>query len=273
LPTASARIVRIRHSRRIIARWAVAVLLVAVGVLGQTGAGPALASGAESLPVIAGDRLTYPRGNVCTAGAILRDSSSGQQLTQYRRSIRYVLTAGHCGDMGDQVRTGSAVLRAVVGKSSVSDLELVRVDPQRFLTFGCHATTRGPYCLPGSDYRPRGRGRIRMGTPRPSQGSGPSRGGTSSSAPSARTPGSCAPGPCPGTPAACGRREGGWAPPFADRILLRGDSGGPVVSRSRYVYGIISATTASSTIPFSMAYVTLTQFQSEKPSFRLAPAD
>ena len=56
-----------------------------------------------SRAIMAGTKLVGVRG-ACTAGLVLKDDSALSGLTEYRRSVRVVLTAGHCGNSSSTSR-------------------------------------------------------------------------------------------------------------------------------------------------------------------------
>ncbi|HEY6793177.1 MAG TPA: trypsin-like serine protease [Kineosporiaceae bacterium] len=239
---------------RIPSRVRVGVVAVGVAVLAVAATAAVTVPRAVAVPQSRGGEPfmagTDMRGTSmrCTAGLVLMDNSVLGGTTEYRRSVRFVLTAGHCGQVGDRFVTvpEGNVVGDVVWKSPTHDLLLIRVEPR---------LDRGvdPGCLPGSwtlpcvavsaHYYPRAVGRVFTGGPQQSE-SVPVGGTTQSGVPI------CISGGVSGT--ICGHTS---APPptdyppdppdARDRAFTAGsvgtqpgDSGAPLYSFNGNVFGI-----------------------------------
>ncbi|HEY6793150.1 MAG TPA: trypsin-like serine protease [Kineosporiaceae bacterium] len=148
----------------------VAVLAIAATAAVTVPRAAAVPRSRGSEPFMAGTDMHSNRAARCTAGLVLMDNSLLGGITEYRRSVRFVLTAGHCGQVGDRFFTvpEDNVVGDVVWKSATHDLLLIRVEPR---------LDRGvaPGCLPGSStlpcvaisshYYPRAVGRVFTGGP------------------------------------------------------------------------------------------------------------
>lgn len=202
----------------------------------------------EQIPVIAGSRIQFPRDSDCTVGLVLKKNGYWENVTAYKRAVRYILTADHCGRTGEDVRVGNSIIGTVVWRSGVSDLQLVQVPPFTRRYQHCFATSTGPYCSIGFTYEPRAVGKIMTTSRRvrgdvaiPITGTGHPSTNEVFCTSGAVTAWNCSWGLVDTPPA--------WLQP---RILERtaesfaanvayGDSGGPVASSSGVIYGIISA--------------------------------
>ncbi|WP_348521239.1 trypsin-like serine protease [Curtobacterium flaccumfaciens] len=265
-------------SRRVRLAAAVAVIVGLTGAL--LASAPASADTIPSNPdrivepVIAGTKVNVPFGS-CTVGAVLVPKSIFSRITTYQRAVRWLVLAKHCAPMYATVSIGSSPLGNVVWRSATSDIELVRVSPRRDTSREiCYAHSNSPAtCSPFVSYTPRASGQV-----------------------FARSAGRIARVPINGSADPDGRFcTSGWAsgvqcvwhgiamPPNAqlayqhlaaadaDELtnLAPGDSGGPVVSYSNQLLGIISSNFTSTTI---MLYTPIRQVLTELFSYELAPA-
>lgn len=136
--------------RRVLRRRAsIAGLVLALVVgLGVATTGPA--SAVEPLRtdpnnIVGGTQLDMPRVP-CTAAFVLSSIGFWDNLTAYRRAIRYVATTGHCGNEGDVVKVGGSVVGKVYYKADDADLMLVRVVPTTRRSRYCHFEVKGYTC-------------------------------------------------------------------------------------------------------------------------------
>jgi hypothetical protein len=258
------------------------LMSLAVVSMVVTGLSPAFAvdPGRQELPIVAGTELAFPTGN-CTAGLVLVADGVLWNVTQYQRAVRYVLTAGHCGEVNDAVglntaSSGRKQVGKVIWKSGVSDLELVRIEPDSQRGETCSVTSTGPFCTITVNYTPRAFGRVITTA-------GSQLSVTGVSAPS-DTEIFCTSGKT--TNFMCTWHTYTLDPPIrgADAGVVyaettasntdAGDSGGPVVSRSGGVnYGIIlGGGNPDGREPTVMPYTPISQFSSEQSGYSLAPA-
>ncbi|HEY6795426.1 MAG TPA: trypsin-like serine protease [Kineosporiaceae bacterium] len=239
-----------------------------------------------SVPFMAGTMMSGTHMG-CTAGLVLMDTSVFGGITEYRRSVRFILTAGHCGQVGDRFTTmpEGNVGGDVVWKSATHDLLLIRVEPR---------LDRGvaPGCIPGSGtlpcvaisshYYPRAVGRVFTGGPGNSDSVAV--GGTTQSGVSI-----CISGGVSGT--ICGHtsmpRPAGFPPdpPDAqDRAFTSGpstvpaDSGGPLYSFNGNVFGILRGDNATMRAGGSIdilgaIYTPVSVFFAERSGYALAPPE
>jgi hypothetical protein len=135
--------------RRIPARMrvalGVAVLAVAATAAATTPHAAAVPQSRSSEPIMAGTTLESDEG-YCTAGLVLKDNSALGGVTEYRRSVRFILTAGHGGQVGEHFTTTAGnVVGDVVWKSTTHDLMLIRVEPRldRGVAAGCQGVLDG----------------------------------------------------------------------------------------------------------------------------------
>ncbi|WP_144267602.1 chymotrypsin family serine protease [Leifsonia xyli] len=133
---------RFRRARGRVLKAAMAVVLVAGAVLVSEAPASAVRPERMTTPVMAGTELIFPGTypHPCTAGFVVKKNGFWSNLTSYRRAIRYVVTAGHCGNVGDVVDTAGGPIGKVIWKSNISDLMMIRVLP---------AVARRSHCFVG----------------------------------------------------------------------------------------------------------------------------
>ena len=236
----------------------------------------------QSLPIVAGTKLTYSGHRDCTAGLVLRWTGTLSNLTPYQRAVRYVLTAGHCGGVNTEVKVADISVGKVIWKSGKHDLALIRVEPSATRHAVCSAPSTGMSCSIAVDYTPRAVNQIILPSLR-TRSEGLVR-VTGTGAPSTNEV-FCTSGAVTGVICTWGKEHvTGWAHPIENDTfryaetygsnIVQGDSGGPVASTSGKVYGIIAEfgrpETHSAT---SMRYHSLDQFFSEQHGYALAPTN
>lgn len=231
-------------------------------------------------PILSGTQLVFPQGE-CTAGLVLKKTGMWENMTPYRRAVRYVLTASHCGRTNDDVKVGNQVVGKFVWRSERSDLRLVRIEPSRRNFTHCSAPSTGLTCSIVTTYEPLALGKIFVST----TGIALSIRGTGAPntnevfCTSGHTTGiNCTWGKVPTPP--------GWMHPVTPEITKSaetygrnvegGDSGGPVASFGTrgLIYGIISTKGMHwSEHPNKMTYVPIAQFFQEQPGYEIAPSN
>ncbi|NKI75393.1 hypothetical protein Dpoa2040_002683 [Dickeya sp. CFBP 2040] len=257
--------------------------LIAAGILASLASGSALAIDPARLqqPVVGGTVLTMSLGNQCTAGLVLKQTGGWANLTPYRRAVRFVLTAGHCGDYNSTVSVNGADIGYVSWKSDVSDLELIRVEPVRHVYRHCDAPSTGIHCTIVPRYEPLAVGKVllsRSALYRSREG-GLVAIAVTDHAPAPSTNRFCTSGfmtdvLCDWTDA---RIPAGYpvtvqglraATPDFGGLTSPGDSGGPVVSTSGVIHGIIKGQNDNLNM---MLYTSTAQFFHEMPNYTIAP--
>ncbi len=256
--------------------------LGAVSILAFFASGSALAIDPARLhqPVVGGTVLTMSLGNECTAGLVLKQKGFLANLTPYRRAVRFVLTAGHCGSYNSSVSVRGTDLGYVSWKSNVSDLELIRVEPINHSYRFCSAPSTGINCSVVSTYEPRALGKVLLSQAAVYRSR---EGGLVSIAVSGHAPASpderfCTSGRTSdvmcywtaaripaGNPTSAGSL--GATADFGD-LTSPGDSGGPVVNTSGVMHGIIQAHAPNLNM---MVYTSTAQFFHEQPDYEIAP--
>jgi hypothetical protein len=102
----------------------------------------------QMTPIKGGTELRFPDEKNCTAGMVLKKNGLWANLTSSRKAVRYVVTGGHCGSIGDQVIVANRTLGKVIWKSGISDLMLIRVLPSYYQTSHCGIGGSGaPNCI------------------------------------------------------------------------------------------------------------------------------
>ncbi|MBT1633085.1 S1 family peptidase [Curtobacterium flaccumfaciens] len=273
-----------RHAHPALVRsLAVAVSLAAVVGATLTWAPSASATTSDpdrvAAPIIAGTEVGVP-GGTCTVGAVLAAKGFRSQFTQYQRATRWVVLAKHCAPMQAPVQLGGATVGSVVWQSVESDLELAVVPP-----LACtRARAATGSCDPSvATWTPRASGRVftrvggvlarpavtGIGQPDadPFCTSGASSGllcsWTSTRVPAASRPGA--------QHLAAARADAGAG-------IEPGDAGGPVISTTNRLLGIISGSTTGaagatgSTGSTVLLYTPIRQVLTELFRYRLAPA-
>ncbi|HEY6797684.1 MAG TPA: trypsin-like serine protease [Kineosporiaceae bacterium] len=255
--------------------------LLLAGSAGTTATSSAAPQPRDAEPFMAGTSLRQADSHEgCTAGPVLQDNSLLGGITEYRRSVRFILTAGHCGTVGEQWTTTSGVfVGSVVWKSTTHDLMLIRVEPR--LDQGVN-----PGCIPGSGtlpcvaisshYYPRAVGRVFTGGPYNSDSIAVT--GTTRSAGDI-----CISGGYNGT--TCGHNSTARPPDFSDppnaqgQAFTRGpmtlpgpgDSGGPVFSNNGNVLGVYAGAWARGDVWKGARYTPIDLFFAEQSGYALAP--
>lgn len=272
-----------RHAQPALARTlAVAVSLAAVVGAALTWAPSASAATSDSdrtaAPIIAGTEVGVP-GGTCTVGAVLTAKGFRSQRKQYQRATRWVVLAKHCAPLQAPVQLDGATVGNVVWQSPESDLELAVVPPlactrARAATGSCDQSV--------ATWTPRASGRVfnrvdgglvraavtGIGKPDadPFCTSGAASGllcsWTATRVPAASHPGA--------QHLAAARAGAGIEP---------GDAGGPVISATNQLYGIVSGSstraatgTTSTTGSTVLLYTPVQQVLTELFRYRLAPA-
>ncbi|MDT0234667.1 trypsin-like serine protease [Curtobacterium sp. BRB10] len=268
-----------RHAQAALVRTlAVAVPLAAVVGATLTWAPSASATTSDpdrvAAPIIAGTEVGVP-GGTCTVGAVLAAKGFRSQLEQYQRATRWVVLAKHCAPLQAPVRLDGATVGSVVWQSAESDLELAVVPP-----LACtRARAATGSCDPSvAAWTPRASGRVfnrvdggltraavtGIGQPDadPFCTSGAASGllcsWTATRVPTASRPGV--------QHLAAARAEAGAG-------IEPGDAGGPVISATNRLYGIISGSpTTSASGSTVLLYTPVRQVRTELFRYRLAPA-
>ncbi|MBO9050858.1 trypsin-like serine protease [Curtobacterium flaccumfaciens] len=272
-----------RHAQPALARTlAVAVSLAAVVGAALTWAPSASAATSDSnrvaAPIIAGTEVGVP-GGTCTVGAVLTAKGFRSQRKQYQRATRWVVLAKHCAPLQAPVQLDGATVGNVVWQSPESDLELAVVPPlactrARAATGSCDQSV--------ATWTPRASGRVfnrvdgglaraavtGIGKPDadPFCTSGAASGllcsWTATRVPAASHP---------GVQHLAAARAGAGIEP--------GDAGGPVISTTNRLYGIVSGSstraatgTTSTTGSTVLLYTPARQILTELFRYRLAPA-
>ncbi|WP_157726214.1 trypsin-like peptidase domain-containing protein [Xanthomonas citri] len=262
----------------------VAPLSVAIFAAGQVGAVELMR---KELPVVAGTEIYFSGGQGCTAGLIVKKTGAFNNLTEYQRAVRYIVTAEHCVSPNQEVTVGGVAgvggqtIGKVAWKSSVSDLALIRVEPSATRYQSCFSTSAGPHCVINVRYSPRAVGKVFLTSLRTRSVTAIAVAATGVAAQN-RT--FCTSGAITGVNCEWTREPPpqGWQHTAGLTVgatnphlgLQHGDSGGPVVEYpSGNIYGIVSyrQVPLESHLPFFMGYTPISQFFSEQPGYALAP--
>jgi len=272
-----------RHAQPALVRsLAVAVSLAAVVGATLTGAPSASATTNNpdrvAAPIIAGTEVGVPGGS-CTVGAVLSAKGFRSQRKQYQRATRWVVLAKHCAPLQAPVQLDGATVGNVVWQSAESDLELAVVPPlactrARAATGSCDQSV--------ATWTPRASGRVFnrvdgglaraavTGIGKPDADPFCTSGAASGllcSWTATRVPA----GSHPSVQHLAAARAGAGIDP--------GDAGGPVISATNRLYGIISSSTTraatgatSTTGSTVLLYTPARQVFTELFRYRLAPA-
>ncbi|PPF25978.1 hypothetical protein C5C34_00620 [Rathayibacter rathayi] len=273
-------------------RFGTRILLACIGVcatLGMlsAGAAPAGAEPAdagpgrpvsefrEQIPIQAGSFIAAGKYR-CTVGAVLVSTSFYAAVSPKAKATRYIVTAGHCGNVGDPIRVNlQGIIGSVIWKSTMLDVSIARIDPIGESHVGCDPSSSLHRCTVATSYMPRATGRIflfdhfgryaslpviGMGVPSVNEVFCTS---------GARTGVNCSWGVARLPPAApifvLGART------FRNQVLV-GDSGGPVAGRDGRLYGIVSeGLNWNDSDPDLMTYVPISRILEEQRGYALAP--
>lgn len=184
--------------------------------------------------------------------------------------------AGHCGNVGDTISVGSqANIGKVIWEAVAADIMIAKIDPLGRNTWNCDGSSTLHRCSPVMTYTPRAVGNVFLFNQAGRYASVPVTG--------SGTPGVnemfCTSGAISGVNCTWGLHPlPPAAPPFVlgattwRNATLDGDSGGPVVSRSGQLYGIISeGGEVWGRIPDFMSFVPISRVFEEQPGYQLAP--
>lgn len=269
-----------RDRRKAARRRRVALSLTALAVsLGMLSASARPASAVSGfrlqLPINAGTFVRLGEWG-CTTGAVLSSRSWYLQLSARLKAVRYIVLAGHCGEVGDSISVGSqANVGKVIWKARAADIMIARIDPLARTNWGCDGSTSLHRCMPITTYTPRAVGNVFLFDQAGRYASVPVTG--------SGTPGVneifCTSGAISGVNCSWGLQAlPHGAPPFIlgattwRNVGSPGDSGGPVVSRSGQLYGTISqGGDAWGNIPDFMSFVPIARLFEEQPGYQLAP--
>ena len=233
------------------------------------------------LPVVAGTELQLADDQSCTAGVVLKSTKFWDNITAYRRAVRYVVTAKHCVVLNEVIKVGGHVIGKVIWVSPSTDIALIRVPPSTNNHQACGITHSGVQrCWLDVDYWPRASGKVILGAwaaretrPEPVPGAG-------TPAPHAHY---CTSGFV--TDVNCMWFSSPFPPQFEPypasvvgasnnvRGLQPGDSGGPVMGYDGTIYGIISfrQQPMDPNLPYFMGYTSIARVSVELPDYVLAP--
>jgi hypothetical protein len=267
-----------RHAQAALVRTlAVAVSLAAVVGATLTWAPSASATTSDpdrvAAPIIAGTEVGVP-GGTCTVGAVLAAKGFRSQLTQYQRATRWVVLAKHCAPLQAPVRLDGATVGSVVWQSSESDLELAVVPPvpctrARAATGSCDPSV--------ATYTPQASGRV-FGRVDGVAGRAAITGAGRPDAHPFCTSGAVSGLLCSWTATRlpAGTRTGVQHLAAASSATVvgiePGDSGGPVISSTNRLYGVISGASRAATGTTVLRYTPVQQVLAELFRYRLAPA-
>jgi hypothetical protein len=253
-----------------------AVLVCVVAVIAPTAPASAVDAIRTRLPIVAGTELDFPTG-YCTAGLVVVRTGLLANITPRQRATRYVLTAKHCGRMGDPVSVGGREVGQVSWVDPVEDLELVRIDPTSHGQPFCSPTSQGFHCTGTPTYDPAASGRVVLTTLQsralsaiPVTGTGAPADGEVFCVSGKSSGQSCEFTSAPWR-SEIGPRTPGQALATGGTLILNGDSGGPVVSSRGRIYGVVEST-ATGTLHSALIYVRVSQFFADAGGYGLAPA-
>lgn len=197
----------------------------------------------DQIPIVAGTALEVDGAHQCTAGAVLQSRSWISLATPIGRATRYVVLAKHCADFRDTISVDGQVVGRVTWLSPTHDIEIATIPPSVVQRPFCSGASQLHHCtIPPAT--PRAVGRIILSSA-PTRGTVPVTGfGVPDVGEHFCTSGSVSYVNCgfvisdippvgfpPGTQLA--RTVNGMS-------IQPGDSGGPVMSLSGRLYGIIS---------------------------------
>ena len=271
-----------RHTQAVRVRTLAVALSVAAAV-GIALAGTAPASAATSdpdrtaAPIIAGTQVGVP-GSTCTVGAVLTAKGFRSQVTAYQRATRWVVLAKRCAPLQAPVRLDGAAVGSVVWQSADSDVELAVIPPLACTRVRAAAGSCDPSV---STYTPRASGRVFTrvdGDPAPAAVTGTGQPDADPFCTSGAASGVLCSWTATRVPTAsrAGAQHLAAARTDAGGGIEPGDAGGPVISATNRLYGIISGGsttgTTSTTSTTVLLYTPVQQVLSELFRYRLAPA-
>ena len=274
-----------RHTQAVRVRTLAVALSVAAAV-GIALAGTAPASAATSdpdrtaAPIIAGTQVGVP-GSTCTVGAVLTAKGFRSQVTAYQRATRWVVLAKRCAPLQAPVRLDGAAVGSVVWQSADSDVELAVIPPLACTRVRAAAGSCDPSV---STYTPRASGRVFTrvdGDPARAAVTGTGQPDADPFCTSGAASGVLCSWTATRVPTAsrAGAQHLAAARTDAGVGIEPGDAGGPVISATNRLYGIVSgsstraATGATSTTGSTvLLYTPVQQVLTELFRYRLAPA-
>ncbi|HEY6794193.1 MAG TPA: trypsin-like serine protease [Kineosporiaceae bacterium] len=264
------------------------VLVGSAGVTGVTATSSAAVQSRDAEPFMAGTSLRYrdSQGTTggCTAGLVLQDNSVLGGISEYRRSVRFILTAGHCGTVGERwTTTSGAFVGNAVWKSPTHDLMLIRVEPRldRGVAPGCEPGSSTLPCVAiSSHYYPRAVGKVFTGGPFNSDSipvTGTAASDTNiciSGGYNGTTCGHASTPQPPEVPATPSFAQGALFTRGPMGLLSEGDSGGAVFSNNGNVFGIpIGNWGGSDGVSRGVWYTPVDRFFAEQSGYALAPPE
>lgn len=271
-----------RHTQAVRVRTLAVALSVAAAV-GIALAGTAPASAATSdpdrtaAPIIAGTQVGVP-GSTCTVGAVLTAKGFRSQVTAYQRATRWVVLAKRCAPLQAPVRLDGAAVGSVVWQSADSDVELAVIPPLACTRVRAAAGSCDPSV---STYTPRASGRVFTrvdGDPARAAVTGTGQPDADPFCTSGAASGVLCSWTATRVPTAsrAGAQHLAAARTDAGMGIEPGDAGGPVISATNRLYGIISGSsttgTTSTTSTTVLLYTPVQQVLTELFRYRLAPA-
>lgn len=231
-------------------------------------------------PIISGTKLTFPTMD-CSAGLAVNKTGFFDNVTQYQRAVRYVVVAGHCGEVNDPVLLGHNSVGKMVWKSGKSDLGLVKIEPSKRASTHCSAPSTGMTCSIIVTYDPLAKGRVFV----TQNGANVAISGVGNPGPNEVF---CTSGYMSGVNCSWGKINAPSTGNYGTHIensdtaqtvranVEDGDSGGAVTSFgvTRKIYGIISMKGHPfGASPTNMKYVAISHFFAEQPGYAIAPSN
>lgn len=235
-----------------------------------------------ALPIISGPKVVGPESyGSCTVGAVLTPSSWFSRITPYQQATRWIVIAKHCAPMYASIHVGSRTVGNVVWQSATSDIELVRVSPQpENMRAVCVGSSHPETCVLHPRYMPLANNRVFF-----LSGGRESRMTVSGweDAPDERF---CTSGFATGVRCEFNKFElgpGMYEGPYqhlqaASSSVLDsvapGDSGGPVLTYSRNLIGVISSGLSGHLARhYGFYYTPMRQVMTELHSYSLGPSE
>ncbi|QKS89428.1 MULTISPECIES: trypsin-like peptidase domain-containing protein [Curtobacterium] len=272
-------------SRSLIAAVTLLVLSSLTAFIAPATPAQAAAPNRQGLPVVAGTRIDMQYGGECTAGLVLRKSGILAFLSMKERATRYIIIAAHCVNRPQEgILVGDTLVGEVLQRDPEYDIAIARVEPVAHQQTYCSRTSFGGVsCTRSYTYTPRAVGRVILADPRTRGDGSIALNGTGSPAGDEAfcTSGSFSGVNCEFRTATY-PRDSSWFTKGVPEVarndtfsLMRGDSGGPVVSPSGKFYGIITDSGSYSSEPSLlglMGYVDAAKVLRFANGYSIAPA-
>lgn len=138
--------ITLHSARRTVALRAGICALALAALLGQAAPAATAQSLRDQIPIVAGTSLGVEGAHRCTAGAVLQSRTWRSLVAPVARATRYVVLAGHCASLGEEITVGGQVVGTVTWISPTHDVEIAKIPPSMISRPLCSGASQLHHC-------------------------------------------------------------------------------------------------------------------------------